>query len=52
MYVLPGKCQGAGLYLRPYQLTSAQVREVMEAMALGSLAKKFQAVQQASTMAS
>ena len=37
---------------RPFQLTFAQEREVMEAMALGSLAKKFLAVQRASTMAS
>lgn len=40
------------LYQRPIQLTSAQEREVMEAMAFGSLAKKFHAVQQASTMSS
>ena len=39
-------------YQRPYQLTSAQDREVMEAMALGSFAKKFHALQQASTMSS
>ena len=39
-------------YQRPSQLTSAQTREVMEAMAFGSLAKKFHALQQASTMSS
>ena len=37
---------------QPFQLTSAQVREVMEAMATGSFAKKFHALQQASTMSS
>ena len=40
------------LYQRPFQLTCAQARVVMEAMALGSLARKFQALQQASTMSS
>ena len=40
------------LYQRPFQLTCAQVREVMEAMATGSFAKKFHALQQASTMSS
>lgn len=40
------------LYQRPFQLTCAQVREVMEVMAAGSFAKKFQALQQASTMSS
>ena len=39
-------------YQRPYQLTSAQERAVMEAMAFGSFAKKFHALQQASTMSS
>ena len=39
-------------YQRPYKLTSAQERAVMEAMALGSFAKKFHALQQASTMSS
>ena len=39
-------------YQRPFQLTCAQVREVMEAMATGSFAKKFHAVQHASTMSS
>ena len=39
-------------YQRPFQLTCVQVREVMEAMALGSFAKKFHALQQASTMSS
>ena len=42
----------AQLYQRPFQLTCAQVREVMEVMAAGSFAKKFQALQQASTMSS
>ena len=41
--------QRGNLYQRPYQLTSAQDREVMEAIALGSFAKKFHALQQAST---
>ena len=40
------------LYQRPFHLTAAQVREVMEAMVLGSVAKKFQAEQQAVTMSS
>jgi integrase len=40
------------LYQRPFQLTCAQAREVMEAMVFGSLAKKFHAVQQALTMSS
>ena len=39
-------------YQPPSQLTSAQSREVMEAIASGSFAKKFHAVQQASTMSS
>ena len=38
-------------YQRPFQLTFAQEREVMEAMASGSLAKRFHAVQHVSTMA-
>ena len=40
------------LYQWPLQLTCAQVREVMETMATGSFAKKFQALQQASTISS
>ena len=40
------------LYQRPHQLTFAHGRWVIEAIALGSLAKKFQALQQASTMSS
>jgi hypothetical protein len=39
-------------YQWPLQLTCAQVREVMETMATGSFAKKFQALQQASTISS
>ena len=37
---------------RPFQLTCAQAREVIEVTVLGSLAKRFHAAQQASTMAS
>ena len=40
------------LYQRPHQLTFAHGRWVIEAIALGSLAKKFQALQQVSTMSS
>ena len=39
-------------YQRPVQLTCAQLLVVIEVTVLGSLAKRFQAVQQASTMAS
>ena len=39
-------------YQRPFQLTCAQVREVMEAMATGSFANKFHALQQALMMSS
>ena len=43
---------GADLYQRPVQLTCAQLLVVIEVTVLGSLAKRFQAVQQASTLAS
>ena len=39
-----------GLYQRPFQLTCAQARVAMEAIATGSLARKFRALRQASTM--
>ena len=39
-------------YQRPVQLTRAQLLVVIEVTVFGSLAKRFQAVQQASTMAS
>lgn len=38
-------------YQRLFQLTCAQAREVIEVTVLGSLAKRFHAAQQASTMA-
>ena len=44
--------QQTRLYQRPFQLTCAQARVAMEAIAFGSFAKKFQALQQASTMSS
>jgi hypothetical protein len=40
------------LYQRPFQLTCAHARDVIEVTVLGSLAKRFHAAQQASTMAS
>ena len=51
-WVIVRNDRGAELYQRPFQLTCAQARVAMEAMALGSLARKFQALQQASTMSS
>jgi hypothetical protein len=42
----------AVLYQRPFQLTCAHARDVIEVTVLGSLAKRFHAAQQASTMAS
>ena len=39
-------------YQRPVQLTCAQLLVVIEVTVLGSLAKKFHALQQASTMSS
>ena len=41
-----------GLYQRPFQLTCAHDRSVIEVTVLGSLAKRFHAVQQASRIAS
>lgn len=38
-------------YQRPYTMTLAQSRSVMEVTVAGSLAKRFRAEQQASTMA-
>ena len=42
----------ASLYQRPCKLICAQARVVMESVALGSLARMFQALQQAATMSS
>lgn len=41
-----------GSYQRPYRLTSAHERDVMEVTVSELLAKKFHAMQHASTMAS
>jgi len=55
----PRRARGGGerhplhvvLCQRPFQLTCARAREVIEVTVLGSLAKRFHAAQQASTMA-